>query len=91
MSFEIGVFDYLINNGEKFLFVKSFDVVYVLELIEKGLGLFWDDLKAREENLHNFEILQNSRPMISFISNDQFHVQYLVLRPMINFESNDQF
>ena len=34
------------NIGEKFLFVKSFVVVYVLELIENGLGLFWDDLEA---------------------------------------------
>ena len=28
----------MINIDEKFLFVKSFDVVYVLELIEKDLG-----------------------------------------------------
>ena len=35
MSFEIGVFDYLMNIDENFLFVKSFDVVYVLELIKK--------------------------------------------------------
>jgi len=34
----------MINIDEKFLFVKSFDVVYVLELIEKDLGLCWYDL-----------------------------------------------
>ena len=40
MSFEIEVFDYLIDIEEKILFVKSFDVVYVLDLIETGLGFF---------------------------------------------------
>ena len=38
------IFYYMINIDEKFLFVKSFDVVYVLELIEKDLGLCWYDL-----------------------------------------------
>ena len=56
MSFEIGVFDYLINIDEKFLFVKSFDFVCVLELIEKdlGLGLFWNDLKTMRGNFIEF-------------------------------------
>jgi len=40
-EFEIGVLDYLTNIDQKFLFVKSFDVIYVLELIKKKvLSLF---------------------------------------------------
>ena len=40
LNFEIGDFDYLMNIDENFRFVKGFDIVYVLELIENGLGLF---------------------------------------------------
>ena len=40
MSFEIGVFNnYLMNIGENFLFVKSFDVVYILELIKEMVSI----------------------------------------------------
>ena len=37
LSFEIEIFDYLTNIDEKFLFAKSFDVVYVLELNMIGM------------------------------------------------------
>jgi len=50
LSFEIGVFDYLMNIDENFLFVKSFDVVYVLELIKKMVwvcfGMIWKQWEA---------------------------------------------
>ena len=38
----------------KFQFVMSSDVVYVLELIENGLHLFWDDLEAMRDNSIKF-------------------------------------
>ena len=37
---KLGFFYYLMNIDEKFPFIKSFDIVYVLKLIEKSLGLF---------------------------------------------------
>lgn len=72
LSFEIEIFDYLTNIDEKFLFAKSFDVVYVLELIENGLGLFWDDLGSHDRQFYriwNFT---------EFTTNDQLVVQWLV-------------
>ena len=40
---------------EKSLFVKSFDVVYILELIENGLDFFWNDLEAMRGNSIEFQ------------------------------------
>ena len=46
-------FDYFMNIDEKFLFVKSFDVVYVLELIEK-IGRV--SLNCVSKKLFDFEL-----------------------------------
>ena len=92
-SFEIGVFNYLMNIDEKFVFVKSFDVVYVL--IKYGLSLFLDDLEAMRGI--STEILKFCRthvqwlvlcPMSSFTSNDKFCVQWTILTPMTSFDVN---
>jgi len=50
LSFQIKNFDYLKNIDEKFLFIKSFDFVYVLKLIQKDVGLLQDDLKVMRDN-----------------------------------------
>ena len=58
LSFEIGVFNnYLMNIGENFLFVKSFDVVYILELIKEMVSIcFGMNRKSWEAILQNFKI-----------------------------------
>ena len=79
LSFRNWGFDYLMNIDEEFLFVKSFDIVYILELIENGLCLFWDGLKGVECNSTKFWNSTN------FVSNDHH------LHPMTSFESSNQF
>ena len=54
----------------KFQFVMSSDVVYVLELIENGLHLFWDDLEAMRDN-------STEMTNVNVSSSDHFHAQRL--------------
>ena len=69
LSFEIWVVVYLMNIDQRFLFVKSFDVVYVFGIDGKGFefvfGMIWKPWKA---------ILQKFWNYAKFALSDHFHV-----------------
>ena len=71
------------NIDEKFLFVKSFDVVYVLDLIETGLGFFLGWFGSHEKQF--YIILKFYKIRIHWLV---LH-PVTILSPMTNFESSD--